>query len=226
MRSLFVPDGQPTSAFNGDKNGMAKMDTVEGLAQKNSRMWQIIAICSLSAFLLSILVLIWAVNMPKTVPIIVTVNSEGNANYIGKVDKSLYGKTKIPEIHKESQIRHLVEYMFTQVIDEEAQQTYINQAAAIVQEGAVNQLNDFYTANNPFATMGTYVSTVDVEQPLKQSEKIYIIYFNVKTSTVTGYVVSDNRYSMLVTLDFYNMTIENPLGVYVTNFDLKKLDKK
>lgn len=224
-RSLFVPEGQPVTAFNIDEKGFAKMDTFDGLAQKNSRTWQLIAICSMIAFFLSIAVLVWAVHQPKTVPVIVTVNGEGNANYIGKVDKSLYGSNKIPEIHKIAQIKNLVTSMFTQVIDEEAQQNYINQAGCLVQGGAATQLNDFFTAHNPFQTMGSYVSAVSVEEPLKQSEKTFIVYFNVKVSTYAGYVISNKRYSMLVTIDYFNMTLENPLGGYITNFDLKEVEK-
>ena len=80
---------------------MRALDSVDGLAQKNARMWQIISLVSLSSFFIALGVLIYAVNLPKTIPVIVTVDSTtGKAEYVGQIDKSLYGKEAIPEIAK------------------------------------------------------------------------------------------------------------------------------
>ena len=79
----------------------------------------------------------YAVNLPKMVPVVVTVDGEGRANYVGKVDKSLYGNTAIPESAKYYQMKRLIRDMFTKLIDANAQQSYIAEASAIVQKGAV-----------------------------------------------------------------------------------------
>lgn len=222
-RTMYVPDGQPVTAFNGDEKGVALMDTHEGLAQKNSRMWQIISLVSLSAFFVALGVNIWAVNLPKTVPVIVSVNSEGQADYIGKVDKAAYNTSQIPDIHKYYQIHSLIENMFTWYTDEEAQMKAVSDAGKIVQQGAVQQLDLFFQTNNPFQNMGKYITVVDIEPTMKQTENTFITYFDVTLKTVGGIEVSRLRYSILTTIGYFNMSIENPLGVYITNFDIKEI---
>jgi hypothetical protein len=76
-QSFYVPEGANGTAFTRDDHNLERADTIDGLAQKNARIWQIIALG----------ILIYAVILPKTVPVAVTVNPEGEAAYIGKIDK-------------------------------------------------------------------------------------------------------------------------------------------
>ena len=81
-----IPDNEPTfTPFNAKKESsdskkkrgvdeaFTMADTIAGMSQKNARMWQIIALVSLSSFFISLGILIYAVNLPKTIPVIVTV---------------------------------------------------------------------------------------------------------------------------------------------------------
>jgi type IV secretion system protein VirB5 len=87
-QSFYVPGGSNGTAFTQDDHNFEMADTVDGLAQKNTRMWQIVAMVSLSSFFIALGVLVYAVTLPKTVPVVVTVNPEGEAAYVGKIDKS------------------------------------------------------------------------------------------------------------------------------------------
>lgn len=225
MAKIFFPtDGTNLTDFSADrkKSGMAALDSVDGLSQKNARMWQIIALVSLSSFFIALGIIIYAVNLPKTVPVIVTVDSEGHANYVGKVDKSLYGKQAVPENAKYYQMKRLLKDMFTIVIDKNAQQDYISEANSIVQKGAVQQLDLFFRENNPFKDFGEYVQSVEIQQPLKQTEKTYFINFEVTRKNSNGYAIRAEEYTALINIDFYESVPEsNPLGIYITNFDIK-----
>lgn len=220
--SIFVPGNEDKTPFNVDRNNKIMSDTINGYAQKNARMWQIIALVSLSSFIISLFFLGVAANQPKTVPVIVTVNDEGKTSYVGKVDKSFYNTDQIPEIAKVYQIKHLIQNMFTWVTDSSAQKLYIKQAGDICQGGAVQQLNAFYSSRNPFKYIGEQTCTVDIEEPLKQSDKTYIVYFTTHVKTTAGFEVGGAKYSMLVTMNFFNISEGNPLGIYITNFDVKE----
>ncbi|MDR3337987.1 MAG: hypothetical protein LBT16_12370, partial [Treponema sp.] len=77
-QSFYASEGTNGTAFTQEGTHNLEMaDTVNGLAQKNARMWQIIALVSLSSFFISLGLLIYTVNLPKTVPVVVTVNPEG-----------------------------------------------------------------------------------------------------------------------------------------------------
>jgi type IV secretion system protein VirB5 len=225
-QSFYVPDGTNGTAFAQDDHNLEIADTIDGLAQKNARMWQIIALVSLSSFFIALGALIYAVTLPETVPVVVTVNPEGEAAYAGKIDKSNYGKTAVPDIAKEYQIKRLIAKMCQWAADKEAQQSYIAEAQSIVQSNAVRQLDHFFRSNNPFAEFGNKTRSVSIEPPLKQTDKTYIVYFTTLEKLRSGHEGKRVRWSALVNLDQYEPSMENPLGLYITNFDIKAIEER
>lgn len=219
----------PKNSDGYNKEMVAAADTIQGLSQKNARMWQIIALVSLSSFFISLFICFYAVRLPKTVPVIVTVDTNGTATYVGRVEKSNWGKTSIPEQHKTSQVKKLISNMNTWVIDRYAQNSYIRECENICQGNASNQLDVFFRENNPFNYLGIYTQTVKMDEPLKQTDRTYVIYYDVIRYS-NGYESQRKRYSALVTLDYFEVTEEtkdlNPLGVYITSFDIKEVEKK
>jgi type IV secretion system protein VirB5 len=224
-QSFYVSEGSNGTAFTQDDHNLEMADTIDGLAQKNARTWQLVALVSLSSFFIALGVLVYAVTLPKTVPVVVTVNPEGEAAYAGKIDKSAYGKTAVPDIAKEYQVKRLLTKMHQWVADREAQQLYIAEAQSIVQSGAVRQLDLFFRSNNPFADFGNKTRSVTIEPPLKQTEKTYIVYFTTVEKHRSGYEGKRIRWSALINLDQYEPSTENPLGLYITNFDIKAIEE-
>lgn len=226
FNSLKKKSDNKKNTKNGSYNTemLSMADTIQGISQKNARMWQIIALVSLSSFFVSLFICFYAVRLPKTVPVIVTVDSNGSATYVGKVDKSYWGRSNIPEHHKTYQVKKLISNMYTWVIDANAQQSYIRECENICQGSASNQLNTFFMTNNPFNWIGTKTQTVKMDEPLKQTERTYVIYYDVITFQ-NGYEVERNRFSALMTLEYFEVTDEtkdlNPLGVYITSFDIQ-----
>jgi type IV secretion system protein VirB5 len=144
---------------------------------------------------------------------------------VGKIDKSAYGKTAVPDIAKEYQIKRLLSKMHQWVADKEAQQLYIAEAQSIVQSSAVRQLDLFFRSNNPFADFGNKTRSVSIEPPLKQTDKTYIVYFTTIEKHRSGYEGKRTLWSALINLDQYEPSIENPLGLYITSFDIKAIEK-
>jgi type IV secretion system protein VirB5 len=225
--TFFAPVGENSTGFTRNpKDDLIMSDTFNGLAQKNARTWQIIALVSLSAFFVSLILLGYAITLPKTIPIIVTVDGQGQSNYIGRIDDRVYNAGSVPEIAKEYMIRRLITLMHTWVIDQTAQTNYIEEAYTLIQEGAASQLDLFYRANNPFALLGTHTKSVDIEPPLKQSDSTYITYFTTTEKDRNGYTLYTKRFSILLNIALYQVTPKNPLGLFITNFDIKQLEIK
>lgn len=225
-RSYFAPEGGNSTAFNSTSDELTLHDTIQGMAQRNARTWQIVALVSLSSFLVSLILLAYALNLPKTVPVIVTVNSEGEARYVGRVERSMYGNTAIPEIAKEYQIKKLITKMHTRFIDLQAQRVYVADTQAIVQSGAIRQLDSFYRGDNPYDNIGEETRSVQIDPLLKQTDNTYVCYFRVIKRHINGYELSNDRWSALVNIDVYDSTADNPLGIYITNFDLKQITEE
>lgn len=202
------------------------MDTINGLNQKNARMWQIIALVSLSSFFISLGIIAYAVTLPKTVPVIVTVNPEGQAVYVGRVNRSMYTSSTIPEIAKTYSIKRLLTTMHLWVIDRSAQQLYIEEAFSLVQSGATSQLDIFFKANNPYTNLGKFTRSIEIEPPLKQTDTTYISYFTTTEKNTDGYTTKISRWSALINLELFETTESNPLGLYIISFDIKLLEEK
>lgn len=232
----FFPVQEPTyTPFNAAKqdkisskketnNTFTMADTIECISLKNARMWQIIALVSLTSFFAALGLVIYAFTLPDTVPIIVTVDSVGNAVYVGKVDQSYYGNSVIPEQHKTSQIKKFITNANTWVIDRNAQQNYIELAGDLCQGAAITQLNSFFKENNPYDWIGYKTKTVNLQEPMRQTDNTYVIYYDVITYR-EGIQESVEKFSCLLTLDVYEVSEEtkdkNPLGLYITSFDIK-----
>lgn len=227
----FTVDSDPApTPFNEnnkmDKEMVAASDTILGMSMKTARMWQIIALVSLSSFILSLFICFYAVRLPKTIPVIVTVDNNGTATYVGKVDQKYWGRNSIPENHKTSQIKKFIFNLNTWVSDPYAQKNYQDVCFDICQGNAINQLDTFIRNDNPFDWIGVKSQRVEMDEPLKQTDKTYVIYYDIITSQ-NGYERERKRYSALVSLDYFEVTEEtkdkNPLGVYITSFDIKEV---
>jgi type IV secretory pathway TrbF-like protein len=225
-QTLFIPEGTNGTAFTRDGRNLDILDTINGRAQKTARTWQIIALVSLSSLFIALGILIYAETLPRTVPVIVAVTPEGKASYAGKVDKEAYGVSSVPEIAKEYLIRELIAKMHAWVIDPDAQQRYIAETQAVVQKGAAGQLDQFYRGNNPFARIGEVIQSVEIEPLHKQADKTYLAYFTVIQKTASGRELAQTKYSALINIDDgFVPTERNPLGVFITNFDIKRLGR-
>jgi type IV secretory pathway TrbF-like protein len=223
MQSDYTPEGEILTPFNTDERGIGLVDTINGLNQKSARTWQAVALVSLSAFFVSLVIIFIAIHMPKTVPVIVTVDSQGNASYIGKVDNALYTTSRIPEIAKYAKITTLIRGMFTRSIDRAAQKMYMQDASNAVQEGAADQLDSFFRTNNPFSGFGSSTAEVEIDPLLRQTDSTYYTTFVVTTKRTSGEVMYKERWSILCVVGFYKPTQESPLGIYIRNFDIKQL---
>ncbi|GHV25546.1 hypothetical protein FACS189498_3880 [Spirochaetia bacterium] len=219
----FSSEGSNDTAFTLDDKNLEMADTINGLAQKNARTWQVIALFSLISFVISLGILVFAVNLPKTVPVVVTLNPNGEAAYVGKIDKADYGNTSIPDIARVYQIKRLISRMHQWVIDREAQQGYISEAMSIVQSRAVRELDIFFRSNNPFTHFGEKTRSVTIEDPLKQTDKTWIVYFTTFEKNRGGIETNRIRWNSLMNIDLYQPSPENPLGIYITNFDIKQV---
>ena len=81
--------------------------------KRNENKWKIFAYISIAGFILSLVVMAWAINLPKTVPVLVSVSDFGEAKYIGEVNRINYSGIKVPEIAIEYQIRKFVTNKYT-----------------------------------------------------------------------------------------------------------------
>lgn len=208
-----------------DEATLGMANTIQSISQKNARMWQIIALVSLSSFFISLGICVYAVNLPKTVPIIVTVDRDGKSKYEGKVDTSYNAKSNIPESAKTYQIKRLIKNMYTWSFDPTVQRTQIKECETICAgETARGQLNEFFLNNNPFDWTGIKTQTVEIGEPMPLTDKTYNVFYRVDTFS-RGQVEKSEFWIAVVTIDYMDGDRDqNPLGIYVTSIEAR-IDK-
>lgn len=228
MGNYFQNDGSNTTAFNESRkkkkgSGMQDIDNVQGLAQKNLYVMQFVALVMTGIAVACVLSIAIAHMKERVVPVIVTVNNEGEAHYVGKVDKSYYKHSNIPENAKFFIIKTLIKNMYTISTDAVAQNGYIDLAYSVLQKGAANQLDLFIKEHNPFNDFGENIQSVDIQDPLRQTDNTYICNYTVTRKTSDGYTVAIEDWTMLVNIDYFDSAPEtNPLGIFITSFDIKE----
>ena len=91
-----------------EKSGNTPLEIYEGIERDrklNEDKWKIFAYISIAGFALALVVMAWCINLPKTVPVLISINDFGEAKYIGEVNRINYSGIKVPEIAIEYQIR-------------------------------------------------------------------------------------------------------------------------
>lgn len=208
-----------------DEATLGMANTIQSISQKNARMWQIIALVSLTSFFAALGICVYAVNLPKTVPIIVTVDRDGKSRYEGRVDTSYNAKNRIPESAKTYQIKRLIKNMFTWSFDPTVQKTQLRECEAICAgDTARGQLNAFFLENNPFDWIGVKTQTVEIGEPMPLTDRTYNVFFRVDTFS-RGRLEKSEFWIALVTIDYMDGDRDqNPLGIYVTSIEVR-IDK-
>lgn len=223
-QKFFFSEGSNLTKFNEnpDKKGFVLLDDRMSNAQKSKNLLELYSIVITAVVVLLAVAVIIGFTNKKLVPVIVTVNPEGEARYVGTVSKALYNRNSIPENAKIKPVKDLIKYMYTVFSDSDAQNDYIRSAQALVQGTAVNQLDLFFQENNPFDDFGEQTQSVELQEPLKQTDRTYFINFTVVRKQ-KGYTLFSEDYTALVNIDYFESVPEtNPLGIFITNFDIKK----
>jgi type IV secretion system protein VirB5 len=104
-----VPEGDNKTPFNP----LTRYDRIIGEQCRESATWRRVAITAMAAFFLAAGILIYAVRLPKTVPLVILVSEWGEAKYSGDISHFTYGNIQVLEIAIQYQLRKFVNNLFT-----------------------------------------------------------------------------------------------------------------
>ena len=83
-------------------NQLKRMDKI------NEKKWKFVAIFSSLCLGLTLMLLAYTINLPKTVPLVIAVNDFGEAKYMGPANKLNYSGMRVPQVAIEYQIRKFI----------------------------------------------------------------------------------------------------------------------
>lgn len=203
-------------------------DRIIGLQNKENKTWRIIAIASLSFLFLSLLLLLYAIKLPKTIPMVITVSEYGEAKYVGNVSKMSYSNMKIPDIAIQYQIKRFVTNMNTITSDAQVMRQNIRDCYNMLSGDAGLKLSNILKNDNPFDKFGDIKQSILLESILQLSPQSYQVDYIQSKITMTGVVTDRTRYRGIISIALLeppeDKKIENPLGIYISDFDFTKVN--
>lgn len=203
-------------------------DRIIGLQNKENRTWRIIAVASLSFLFLSLLLLLYAIKLPKTIPMVITVSEYGEAKYVGNVSKMSYSNMKVPDIAIQYQIKRFVTNMNTITSDAQVMRQNIRDCYNMLSGDAGLKLSNILKNDNPFDKFGDIKQSILLESILQLSPQSYQVDYIQSKITMTGIVTDRTRYRGIISIALLeppeDKKIENPLGIYISDFDFTKVN--
>lgn len=194
---------------------------------RRERRFRIFAWTSCGGFILSLLLNVYAVNLPKQVPLVITVSDWGEARYVGNISRLNYQGLKIPEIAIEYQIRKFVSNYYEIPSDSAVLKKNLRDCYASCDSASAEKLSNMLRQDNPLKNVGKAFRTVDIETVLKLSESSYQADFVISDKDRTASRVRKRRFRGIISIKLLEPAKEdmilNPLGIYVTDFDFKEI---
>ena len=203
-------------------------DRIIGLQNKENKTWRIIAVASLSFLFLSLLLLLYAIKLPKTIPMVITVSEYGEAKYVGNVSKLSYSNINVPDIAIQYQIKRFVTNMNTITSDAQVMKQNIRDCYNMLSGDAGLKLSNILKSDNPFDKFGDIKQSILLESILQLSPQSYQVDYIQSKITMTGIVTDRTRYRGIISIALLeppeDKKIENPLGIYISDFDFTKVN--
>lgn len=196
---------------------------LEQIEKSEKKKWKMIAIISVSLLLVSFLVMIYAINLPRTVPMVITVSDWGEAKYVGEIGKLNYEGIKVPKIAIEYQIRKFVINKYSISSDYAVTRNNLKDCYASLTNVSAQKLSEELENDNPLKNIGKAIKNVEIQSILGLSKNSYQVDFIVSSTSMNGKLLKTERKRGVLTIDLMEPAEEdkilNPLGIYITNFD-------
>ena len=202
-------------------------EQMEKERKKSENKWKFFAYVSLGGFVLSLIIMVWAINLPKSVPVLVSLSDFGEAKYIGEVNRINYSGIKIPEVAIEYQIRKFVTNKYTIPGDAEVLRNNLIDCYSCLTRDTSSKLSTELKEHNPIKDVQNIRRKVEIESVLKTSKNSYQVDFTItQTSPNEGSKVVI-RMRGIVTVVLLEPAdddkILNPLGIYFNAYDFTEI---
>ena len=232
MTKNFLPQGTAATAFNRALGGaspqLEQFDLFCGQVMRENRILRTVIIFACLAFFLAIGITLYAVSLPDTVPVLVTMNDFGETSYVGAVTRRSWQNYAVPEVAVRHQVTEFVTLYHTLSTDRAVMKKSVSKTYHLLTSTTASKYSQHLKEEQPFADFGSRTREVLFQtEPLQLSKDSYQLDFRVVTRTLSGTAVADDSYRAVVSVATLQPTDEdirdNPLGIYITAFDMKPL---
>ncbi len=224
----YLPKGD-----NSHENFYPQLDHFDficGQVMKENRILRFVVIVSVLAFFLSIGITMYAVSLPESIPVIVTMNDFGETQYIGPVSRKNYQNYPVPEVAINYQIKDFIELYFSLSTDLTVMRNNNQRIYHFLTAVTAQKFKRLIDETNLYEGFGEKTREVFFEtEPLKLSLDSYQVDFQLTSRDLDGTIRKKEYYRMVITVKMLQPSDSdikyNPLGIYINNFDYKEIEK-
>jgi len=235
----YSPAGEATTPFNSKtvegKNGVNSLqlqhfDFICGQVMRENRILKYVVIVSCLAFFLSIGITLYAVSLPESIPVLVTMNDFGETTYVGAVSRRNYQNFNVPEVAVQYQVKKFVNLCYTLSTDKTVMKKSLSNTYHLLTSTTASRYTARIREEDPFKDFGSKTREVIFQtEPLQLSKDSYQVDFQVVTRLLSGSISENKSIRAVVSVKVLNPSEEdikdNPLGIYITAFDFKEIYK-
>lgn len=224
----YNPKGTNDTPFNPQ---LQHFDFICGQVMHENRILKFVVIGAVLSFFLSVGICIYAVSQPDSIPVLVTMNDFGETEYIGPVSRRNYQNFNVPEVVVRAQVKEFVNLMNTLSTDKTVMKKAVNRTYHLLTSTTASKYSTLVKEDNPFKDFGSRTKEVIFQtEPLKVSNDTYQIDYQVVTRQLSGQLMSNETFRAVISVKMLQPAEEdikdNPLGIYITAFDMKPIDTK
>ena len=220
----YLPDSTSQHPMNRKD---LEYDRLIGQERNRTNLLSILVVGLLIYVLLSLFLFRYAINLPKSVPMVIEVAPWGEAINVGDISKYSYTNIDVPEKHRQWMVKTFIKNLRSISSDPQIVHDNVSSLFSMITPSCAEQLK--YNIRNPdiFSMIGKRTVTVMFDSIIKASEKTYQVDWAEKT---LGEYQGTKYYRGLFTIELLEPTEKqsdiNCLGVFITNYDIVELTNK
>lgn len=223
----YYPDGKATTPFNPQ---LDHFDWICGQVRNENKILKTVVIISCLAFFLSIGITLYAITLPDTVPVLVTMDDFGRTQYIGEITRKNYQNFRVPQVSINYTIKNFLTLLHLLSSDKQVMNNNIDNIYHFLTSQTSSRYNTYVKETDLFKDFGSKTREIVFDtEPLALSQDSYQIDYTVTTRSFSGHVDKEERFRALITIKTMQPSEEdilvNHLGIYITSFDIKPLTK-
>jgi len=220
-RSIFKAIDAPNPFQEGGDKAYA--DLLQNQINETT-VWRRVCLFSLIMFFINFCFFVYAVNLQKTVPVLINVMPSGESQYLGEVRRN--GELQIPEAAILYQIRKFIINLRSVSTDYQVLYDNIAECFDMTTTDFSPILRQTLLRNDPFLLVGKLRRAVSIESVLHITERSYQVNW-IENTVDTSADQKNTKMRAVVTIQLLtpNETSikKNPLGIYIENCEMTEL---
>lgn len=198
-----------------------------GDASVSAKNWRFVAVLSLMISVILLVMLIISLSMDSVKVYVAEVTKAGRVINIAP----LQVKYQPTQAQTEYFIAHFVKLVRQLPLDPVVAKKSWLQAYQFLTQRASQQLNLYFTQNNPIASLGKQTVSVKINDINLVGGHSYHLDWTETTFNLTGQIEKQQNYSGMFTITYHQPATQqsiyqNPLGIYILDFQISPQESK